>query len=917
MSISNYPPLIEAKLPAFGMTNDGSQVLINIPYVLNKAVSKDDFDAMVMRVKTVTTSTEKLKILSSACKAIDAATKSRYVRFLVEETNLTSFNPIIGNYYKVQLAFAKDIVDGKPTQQSPWSSVGIIKCTAIPTVVIDSLYSDRDNINPTLYIGKYTNQDVTEKVYSYNFTIRDEANEIYETSGDIIHNSINDENISGIGVQSIFQWKPYKALQDGHQYTAVLSITTINNYTKASAAYVVKVGETIDANIPARLVATPDYDNGRVELSLVKRATDDYEIPFTGNFIISRYSENTNTWNEMCRFNMLSQTPSEVGVLYTDYTLEHGVKYLYALQAYNKNELYSNRMYHIIPNPNIFSNAQYLEYDVFGQPYYITGDFEDMFLTDDERQLKIRFNPKVSSYKPTILEAKVDTIGSKYPFIFRSGNVNYKEFPISGLLSYLTDEKELFMSGIQPAENEMIRSHTSAAAGAQSHEDWLKCSNDGSSKLTSDNFYRERQFKMTALDWLTNGKPKLFRSPGEGNCIVRLMNTSLSPNDTLGRMLHTFSTTAYEVDECSFANLEKYKLLSIPTIDNRIMKFNSINLYEEVENNGWKYEPGYAMYQARIIGATPGAQYEFSFNGVTQNETSIYEVGSTGTYQIEADEGMALTSIKLLDHEQHNNSAILEYGYYDSGVPDYFSYISNIITRTEASQVIGYDDSKNIITDKLEDFRRNVGHFYSVIISPRDIQDVYYNSSNSNYYLDSAFTVQFSQWSDLTIYHDLITGAYYSGNPTVTGHYIGRTAPEKYFKCNNMYVIDLNTGNAHMTSDPIYNMPENNDEARQYFVALTNGRYQITGNFGEIKSLHLSPGVYVDLAYELREIEYTVENIDEDVIAAKEAWKTAETIYQTTPSAANKSAMQTAYANYLQVLQTAIDESNQEEYYVL
>ena len=37
-----------------------------------------------------------------------------------------------------------------------------------------------------------------------------------------------------------------------------------------------------------------------------------------------------------------------------------------------------------------------------------------------------------------------------------------------------------------------------------------------------------------------NGELKVFKSPGEGNYIVRLMNVSLSPQDNLGRMLHTF-----------------------------------------------------------------------------------------------------------------------------------------------------------------------------------------------------------------------------------------------------------------------------------------------------------------------------------------------------------------------------------------
>ena len=72
-------------------------------------------------------------------------------------------------------------------------------------------------------------------------------------------------------------------------------------------------------------------------------------------------------------------------------------------------------------------------------------DFEDAFLFDGEKQLKIRFNPKVSSFKTTRLENKTDTIGSRYPFIFRNGVVGYKEFPIAGLISYKMDDNELFI----------------------------------------------------------------------------------------------------------------------------------------------------------------------------------------------------------------------------------------------------------------------------------------------------------------------------------------------------------------------------------------------------------------------------------------------------------------------------------------
>ena len=69
---------------------------------------------------------------------------------------------------------------------------------------------------------------------------------------------------------------------------------------------------------------------------------------------------------------------------------------------------------------------------------------------------------------------------------------------------------------------------------------------------------------MEVLEWLNNGEPKIFRSPTEGNFIVRIMNVSLAPNDTLGRMLHNLSCTAYEIAEWNFANLIKYNLVEFP-----------------------------------------------------------------------------------------------------------------------------------------------------------------------------------------------------------------------------------------------------------------------------------------------------------------------------------------------------------------
>jgi len=47
--------------------------------------------------------------------------------------------------------------------------------------------------------------------------------------------------------------------------------------------------------------------------------------------------------------------------------------------------------------------------------------------------------------KNTVVETKTNTIGSKYPYFVRSGVVDYKEFSLSGLVSYHMDEDEDFI----------------------------------------------------------------------------------------------------------------------------------------------------------------------------------------------------------------------------------------------------------------------------------------------------------------------------------------------------------------------------------------------------------------------------------------------------------------------------------------
>ena len=132
-----------------------------------------------------------------------------------------------------------------------------------------------------------------------------------------------------------------------------------------------------------------------------------------------------------------------------------------------------------------------------------------MFLTDGDRQLKIAYNPKVSSFKDTILEQKIDTIGNKYPFFFRNNQVKYKEISISGLISYLMDENNLFLSNEELGLLELTSDKVLTPMGVTSAFNEIKTK---TTQLFNYNYTAERKFKLSVLDWLTNGERSTSRS---------------------------------------------------------------------------------------------------------------------------------------------------------------------------------------------------------------------------------------------------------------------------------------------------------------------------------------------------------------------------------------------------------------------
>lgn len=407
-------------------------------------------------------------------------------------------------------------------------------------------------------------------------------------------------------------------LEEEEVYTMTFTITTINGYQDSTSVNIIK-GDLKEPNFPVKLevIGNKDIGNNEIKVEVEKYAikeksalnlnsTDamlgikwDYFQEHIGDFYPINFSEDNIVLNQNYS-SLIGNIKINNNIFYTELALiddgstsyldiTHKSKYLpqgeYTIkftnfyyfsdgvnQPYisfdnmelsldNTNQLGVIIRQHNDINETVSTNLLYNDNTItFGEIYKygwqenyqgpakiqwyepsITTYTDYMFLSDKDKQLKISFNPKVSSMKETILETKQDTIGGKYPIFYRNGQVRYREIPISGLISYLMDDYEQF------ATNEELG--LAAADTART------------TNLTNYNIIAERKFREKVLNWLNDGKPKLFRSMTEGTFIVRLMNVSLSPNDTVGRMIWTFSATAYEIDENTYDNLKKHKLI--------------------------------------------------------------------------------------------------------------------------------------------------------------------------------------------------------------------------------------------------------------------------------------------------------------------------------------------------------------------
>jgi len=279
-----------------------------------------------------------------------------------------------------------------------------------------------------------------------------------------------------------------------------------------------------------------DSENGRAIIKV------SFKEDFADNLVIRRTSSETNfsEWEDISIKNL--DLKKNALYIWYDYTIKSGVWYKYAIQ---KGESSGKRSLAIISNP-------------------IMAIFSDIFLNSGNKQLRIKYNPSIDSFKSNIVESKTDTIGSRYPFFNRNSMVNYKSFSIGGLITFLSDietslileEEEGKLIDLNDENLFISKNNLFGEEVNKLYEEY----NDNHNITLYNDFIYERAFREEVMNFLQSNTVKLFRSTPEGNLLVKIMDINFSPDQSLGRYVYSFQATAYEVADCSIENYDKYNI---------------------------------------------------------------------------------------------------------------------------------------------------------------------------------------------------------------------------------------------------------------------------------------------------------------------------------------------------------------------
>ena len=562
-----YPPLVNDTMPSFIRTktcriyfslsnynsaNDIQNVQISL---INQKTNFSAFDS--------TSYPSGIKIASMIHDSSIQNDYSYYVEITTNDLAEKVFG--LNQFYKVQLRFTSTSAPNPPSSGkglatwlynnmqffSEWSKVCLIKGIEQPKIAIRGFDADATNQETILtnsivdIVGQmYYSNNIEEKEYLKSYNIKlyqsNDLNNLLFNSGEIYSNQYTPNEINcELGYD----------LLDGIDYTLFFTYTTNNLYTETIEYNFAIIQRGID-KLDATITATPDSENGRIKIDLV---SIDPAERFIGNVTIRRTSSKTNfhKWEDIKTITYI--TGESLNYSWYDITIESGVWYKYCAQRRNAN---GDRGVIIqIDNP-------------------VMCVLDDIYLTRDDCQLKIKFNPSLNEFKYNVTESQQITIGSKYPYIKRNGNTYFRSFPIGGLISSFIDttdwyDPHFYDGEFHDDENE-IKAFTSKSEIYGETQNLYDEYNNNKNITQYNDYIYEKKFREKVYDFLYKHDVKLFRSTTEGNILVKLMNIDFQPVESLGRMLYSFTASAVEVDEANIYNYQKYGIQNVGAYENYI-----------------------------------------------------------------------------------------------------------------------------------------------------------------------------------------------------------------------------------------------------------------------------------------------------------------------------------------------------------
>ncbi len=581
-----FPPIVASSMPAFAIGQNTNNS-VRIYYTLSNynSTQRESIQAIHVSVRRQSSNVNVLvndnQIIEKPVFLQDEEDKllNRYYITINSNDLKDGFQKDI--LYKVQLRFSSLTIQASGMSEasfftdniqlfSEWSEVCIIKPIIAPIFYIDNFHYDKQD--------DYGQQQSAQDTFSYNlaeFIGVYKPEESYQSlkawrlrllSGDFTldqKQNIKDYTIEDSGWQNTsaynytldstamtfecsLKYDFNRKKSNSDEYKLYFEIETKNGYLD-SKIYSFEFQQINVNAIQGSLFTYVNNEEGYIKVVFESGGNEDTK----GNIVIRRSDSKADflNWQDLTHFLYSNKIDDNNQIIYYDFTPESGIAYKYLIQYIDPRGRRGTPVDSQIVIPE-WQHAFLLENAGNGQ-------------IDKVKQLKLKYDFQISSYKTNISESKTDTIGSQYPFIRRNGNMYYRSFPISGTITAYMDNVQLFIpkSVLYDSDKRIEDFATHRGTDLNNH-----FGTDYNLNKQYDYIY-ERKFREEVEKFLYNAKPKLYKSTQEGNIFIKIMEVSLTPKAELDRLIYSFSGTAYEIDEASLKTLNNYGFIDIGVFD--------------------------------------------------------------------------------------------------------------------------------------------------------------------------------------------------------------------------------------------------------------------------------------------------------------------------------------------------------------